>query len=373
MASPRSSRSQVLRGTRYHYDCSSGKWVTSSIRVEMRGVIGKGGMRVAYEAVEDDIPVVVKFSTIYKEPSAQKEACRRDARAQGVAEYYASLFSKKPSREKISFVSSDAVKFDDGRWANIEPKLHGNYEKHNNNLGAVITTNPTAQAFSHFTWEESFHSLLICDIQGVGGMFTDPQIHSSSDSRGERFGDGDIGDKGIRAFLTSHHCNSVCRSVGLPENSKYRPGAGGAQGGLQGAGAGGLMQQLGGLGMLGGLEQQFRQMQVQGMRGQAGGGEGGRHEGDEAEHERAREQAELRHALRENLEANKRHEQRLIERAVQSSLEAQQQQQPRKSQASRRQVDEDAQLAYALHASLSSNTGRPPAHLRPAAGIRSGR
>ena len=34
----------------------------------------------------------------------------------------------------------------------------------------------SAQAFSHFTLEESAHELVVCDIQGVGGnLWTDPQ------------------------------------------------------------------------------------------------------------------------------------------------------------------------------------------------------
>ena len=37
----------------------------------------------------------------------------------------------------------------------------------------------SAQAFSHFTLEESAHELVVCDIQGVGDLYTDPQIHSS--------------------------------------------------------------------------------------------------------------------------------------------------------------------------------------------------
>lgn len=35
----------------------------------------------------------------------------------------------------------------------------------------------TPQAFSHFTYCHSGGKLLICDIQGVGDKYTDPQIH----------------------------------------------------------------------------------------------------------------------------------------------------------------------------------------------------
>lgn len=34
------------------------------------------------------------------------------------------------------------------------------------------------QAFSHFTFERSGHQLIVVDIQGVGDLYTDPQIHT---------------------------------------------------------------------------------------------------------------------------------------------------------------------------------------------------
>lgn len=36
----------------------------------------------------------------------------------------------------------------------------------------------TPQAFSHFTFERSGHELIVVDIQGVGDLYTDPQIHT---------------------------------------------------------------------------------------------------------------------------------------------------------------------------------------------------
>lgn len=46
------------------------------------------------------------------------------------------------------------------------------------------------QAFSHFTFERSGHQLIIVDIQGVGDLYTDPQIHTEN---GTDFGDGNLG------------------------------------------------------------------------------------------------------------------------------------------------------------------------------------
>jgi hypothetical protein len=35
------------------------------------------------------------------------------------------------------------------------------------------------QAFSHFTFEASCHEQIVVDIQGVGDLYTDPQIHTN--------------------------------------------------------------------------------------------------------------------------------------------------------------------------------------------------
>ncbi|MES1916812.1 MAG: hypothetical protein MHM6MM_008598, partial [Cercozoa sp. M6MM] len=71
----------------------------------------------------------------------------------------------------------------------------------------------TPQAFSHFTFEASGRQLLICDVQGVSDLYTDPQIHSR-DGRG--FGKGNLGERGFRRFLATHRCNAICRYLRLP-------------------------------------------------------------------------------------------------------------------------------------------------------------
>ncbi|CAB1338228.1 unnamed protein product [Coregonus sp. 'balchen'] len=48
----------------------------------------------------------------------------------------------------------------------------------------------TPQAFSHFSFERSAHQLIVVDIQGVGDLYTDPQIHTE---KGTDFGDGNLG------------------------------------------------------------------------------------------------------------------------------------------------------------------------------------
>jgi len=37
----------------------------------------------------------------------------------------------------------------------------------------------TPHAFSHWTWEHSRGRDIVVDIQGVGDLYTDPQIHTA--------------------------------------------------------------------------------------------------------------------------------------------------------------------------------------------------
>ena len=91
----------------------------------------------------------------------------------------------------------------------------------NNNFGFVSEDERnTPQAFSHFTYESSNHTLLICDIQGVSDSYTDPQLHSV-DSEGFG-GKGNLGQRGIDRFLATHRCNAICRYLKLPAvNANY--------------------------------------------------------------------------------------------------------------------------------------------------------
>ena len=54
----------------------------------------------------------------------------------------------------------------------------GDYVKYNSNSGYINdkTLRRTPQAFSHFTFERSGHQLIVVDVQGVGDLYTDPQV-----------------------------------------------------------------------------------------------------------------------------------------------------------------------------------------------------
>merc|ERR1712216_176914 len=85
--------------------------------------------------------------------------------------------------------------------------------KHSDNDGHNETEDEVAAAFSYFTYINSNRLLVVCDIQGVGTFYTDPQIHTFD---GQGFGLGNTGAEGIRRFLRSHRHNLLCEKLGLP-------------------------------------------------------------------------------------------------------------------------------------------------------------
>ena len=201
----RSSGGSVQRekATKHTYDCEKDRWFTEETQVGITpGSFAQGGMRKCYHCVEfldarytsltpplclpstnhvefldasgrsdDRCENVAKFCMTHRGNDA-KDVCFGDAKMQMVAEYYAQQFNKsktagpsssssssasrargrqqqQPQEDaKISFVVSQVLELPqrpDNRWATMEPKLSGSYEKHNNNAGAVFDSNPVPQ------------------------------------------------------------------------------------------------------------------------------------------------------------------------------------------------------------------------------------
>lgn len=167
-------------------------------------------------------PFVVKVA---KDKTTPRSLYFKDIEAQVFAQVWATKYNQRNPPKKVRFAPCYVLEMVDkpGRpVCGAEIFIPGKFRKHNNNVGAVCNDNSTdpdvvmdrltAQAFSHFTYDASQGQILICDIQGAAGIYTDPQIHTRS---GQGFGSGNLGNTGIRAFLLRHKCNEVCRAAGL--------------------------------------------------------------------------------------------------------------------------------------------------------------
>jgi len=208
---------------------ANGKWTKTSTQVAIEGKpFAEGSLRRAYMS---HLFVDNKWSAFVCKAAKDKNTPRslyfKDIEAQVFASVWAKKYNATEPPKKIEFAPCFVLELVErpGRpVCGAEVYIKGQFLKHNNNVGAVCTGGPTepeavmdrktAQAFSHFTFDASKNQILICDIQGVNGIYTDPQIHTLN---GQGFGTGNLGTTGIKAFLLRHKCNEVCRLVGLNE------------------------------------------------------------------------------------------------------------------------------------------------------------
>ena len=100
-----------------------------------------------------------------------------------------------------------------GKKALVEPMIE-NFEKFNSNSGwvapAQVPWSQVMQALSHFSYDTTGGSFLLCDLQGGayrdGMVLTDPVVMS----RDHRYGPTDLGPQGIANCFSQHTCNKFC-------------------------------------------------------------------------------------------------------------------------------------------------------------------
>mmetsp|Transcript_77274 Transcript_77274/g.208584 ORF Transcript_77274/g.208584 Transcript_77274/m.208584 type:complete len:224 (+) Transcript_77274:174-845(+) len=193
----------------------------------MPDAFASGSMRTAHHMIDLTTPreqskYVLKLS---KDPRYNGQSYFEDVKMQMIAKMYAEKYNAQDPPKHVDFVDVYVLQLIDRPTrplCTVEPFIEGKYVKYNNNWDWVDDRRNTPQAFSHFTWIASGQALLVCDIQGVGDRWTDPQIHTR-DGRG--LGEGNLGWSGIQRFFQSHRCNVICQYLGLPvDNLKSPPG-----------------------------------------------------------------------------------------------------------------------------------------------------
>mmetsp|Transcript_16798 Transcript_16798/g.40491 ORF Transcript_16798/g.40491 Transcript_16798/m.40491 type:complete len:352 (+) Transcript_16798:203-1258(+) len=208
---------------KFTYNPHSETWQSHKCRVFVDPKpFAEGGMRLCLKLfeLEDNGNFMPCVAKVFKKEK-DKKAYFDEALTQMAAECFAQEFNRimQPTRYRVSFLPVSVIMLSErkAQLCNVEPQMQGRYVKHNDNDGHVETSEMLPQAFSHFSWEASDHSLVVCDIQGVSDCYTDPQIHSLDEMS---FGAGNMGADGIVKFLASHRCNQICRAMKLPAMSR---------------------------------------------------------------------------------------------------------------------------------------------------------
>lgn len=154
-----------------------------------------------------------------------------DMRVQALCKAFALEFNAlTEGKHAIDFITTTCLKGRSGDSAgsecmSLEPYIDGDYVKYNNNCSYVNeelvddTFNQAAQAFSHFTFERSWGKFLVCDLQGVGHVLTDPAIHTADRQR-FKLADTNLGQDGFKFFFTTHVCNDICKQLELESDKE---------------------------------------------------------------------------------------------------------------------------------------------------------
>jgi len=152
-----------------------------------------------------------------------KEAVFNDIILQYEAQHWARKFNDKGPPKRIIFIMAYVVEFIERegspvfaveRFISGTDSYGAGFTKHNTNSGYVDETlgRITPHIFSAFSFYSSEGTRLVADIQGVGDLYTDPQVLSDD----FRFGDGDLGPRGMALFFQSFVHGSFADSIGIP-------------------------------------------------------------------------------------------------------------------------------------------------------------